>query len=190
MNQSALISKLKNGEAQAFNEIVASCQDMIYNTALSLLQQEQEAEDITQEVFIQLYHSIAEFREEAALSTWLYKVTVSKSMDALRKKQREKRGGWWKRLTGAEASEEAISFQHPGVLAENKEKSAVLWKAINRLPESQRVAFTLQKMEGLSMQDIADVMEKSVDSVESLLARARKNLRDHLADYYVKTQES
>jgi len=75
-------------------------------------------------------------------------------------------------------------FEHPGVKAENKEKSAILFKAVNRLPENQRTAFLLQKLEGLSQQEIAAILKTSSSAVESLLSRAKVNLKKSLTDYY------
>lgn len=75
-------------------------------------------------------------------------------------------------------------FDHPGIQLENKEKSETLFNAINKLPEDQKVAFTLNKIDGLSYKEISEVTEKSVSSIESLLFRARKNLQKILAVYY------
>lgn len=182
MNQRELISKLKQGDGSAFEQAIAQWQDLVYNTALGLVQESTEAEDITQEVFIQLYQSVSGFREEALLSTWLYRVTVNKSLDSIRRNRTKKRLGLIGKLIGIEAYEEPDTFYHPGVQLEQKENAARLLDAIRRLPDLQRVAFTLQKMEGLSQQEIADVMEKSIDSVESLLKRARQQLKKILID--------
>ena len=74
---------------------------------------------------------------------------------------------------------------HPGVSLDNKEKAKELFKAIELLPEKQKIAFTLNRIEGLSYQEISDIMKLTVASVESLLHRARKNLRKNLETYYL-----
>lgn len=79
---------------------------------------------------------------------------------------------------------EPASFVHPGVQLENKERAAVLFKALEKLPESQKTAFVLHKTEGLSYQEVAEVLNVSVSSVESLMFRAKNNLQKHLAGYY------
>lgn len=75
-------------------------------------------------------------------------------------------------------------FNHPGVVLENKEKSAIIFKAINTLPETQRVIFTLAKIDGKSYQEIVEITGKSLSSVESVLFRAKKTLKKKLADFY------
>ena len=75
-------------------------------------------------------------------------------------------------------------FIHPGVLTENKEQAAILFKAINQLPEKQKTAFMLQKIQDMSQQNIAEIMELSEGAVESLLMRAKANLKKLLSNYY------
>jgi len=79
---------------------------------------------------------------------------------------------------------DASDFVHPGVVAENREKAAILYKAIDQLPETQKVAFLLSETDGLSYAEISEIVGTSVSSIESLLFRARKNLRKILADVY------
>jgi RNA polymerase sigma-70 factor (ECF subfamily) len=79
---------------------------------------------------------------------------------------------------------EPVDFQHPGVALDRKEQAALLFRMIDQLPENQKVAFTLHKSEELSYQEIADVMKLSVSAVESLLFRARQNLRKLLEKHY------
>ena len=160
---------------------------MAYNTAIGILQNTEDAEDIAQEVFIQVYHSVAQFKGDSKVSTWLYRITVTKSLDFLRSKKRKKRFAFVQSLFGAESKEplvEQASFVHPGGQLEKKETAAILLKAIDKLPENQKTAFTLHKVEGLSYQEVAEVMEASLSSVESLLFRAKSNLQSYLKDYY------
>jgi len=166
---------------------VETHQNLVYNTALGLLQNTADAEDITQEVFIQVFHSVEQFKGESKFSTWLYRITVTKCLDFLRSKKRKKRFAFVQNLFGAESNEplvEQTSFVHPGVQLENKERAAILFKAIDKLPENQKAAFTLHKVEGLSYQEVAEVLRVSVSSVESLLFRAKNNLQKYLSDYY------
>ncbi|MFZ1528127.1 MAG: RNA polymerase sigma factor [Ferruginibacter sp.] len=170
----------------SFSEIVNQLQGMVYNTALGIVQNEQDAEDITQDVFIQVYESLNEFKADAKLSTWVYRITVNKALDFERKKKSSKRGGFLKRIFNTTEADEPVSFQHPGVALDKKEDAAALFKAISKLPDNQRVAFLLLKTEGLSYAEVADVMQTSVQAVESLQARAKLNLKKYLEDYYQK----
>lgn len=188
MNQQELIVQLQRGDGQAFKKLVDEWQDMVYNTALGIVQNADDADDITQDVFIQVYQSVSSFKGESKFSTWLYRIVITKSLDHLKKKKRKKRFGFMQSLFGNNSDEEIHpeEFNHPGVLMENKERAAELFKALQQLPDKQRIAFTLHRLEAQRHQDIAAVMELSVTAVESLIARAKGNLRQILKDYYEK----
>jgi len=188
LNEWTLIEQLKQGDETAFKTIVETWQTMVYNTALSIVQNAEDAEDIAQEVFIQVYQSVQSFKGESKFSTWLYRVTISKSLDHERRKKRKKRFAFIRSLSESqnESPVYAPDFHHPGIVLDRKEKAAIIFKAIGALPNNQRIAFTLHKVEGLSYQEISEVMETSVSSVESLIHRARNNLKKLLGDYYSK----
>lgn len=191
LNEWNLIERLKRGDEAAFKQVVENAQGLVYNTALGIVQQPEDAEDVTQEVFVQLYESIHSFKGESKLTTWLYRITVSKAMDHLRKKKRKKRFAFIQSLFGAneELLHDPPDFVHPGVSLDNKEKAKQLFKAIDRLPNKQKIAFTLNRIEGLSYQEISEIMKLSIASVESLLHRARKNLRKTLETFYLQNEE-
>ncbi len=188
MSDQELIKLLKEGNESAFKTIVEKWQDMVFNTCMGLVQDANDAEDVAQEVFIQVYESVEQFKGESKFSTWLYRIAVTKSLDHLRKKKRKKRFAFLQSLFGVN-EEEVIQdpeFHHPGVKLENKEQAAVLFKAISKLPDNQKAAFTLHKLEGLSYQEVAEALSTTVSSVESLMHRAKGNLRKILTDYYQK----
>lgn len=186
MNELDLIQQLRAGDELAFKSLVTNYQDLVYNTALGIVQNSADAEDVAQEVFIQVYRSIDQFKGDARLSTWIYRITTTKALDHIRSRKRKKRFAFITSLFGPndELVHEPIDFQHPGVTLDRKEQAALLFQMIAQLPENQKVAFTLHKTEELSYQEIADVMQLSVSAVESLLFRARQNLRKLLEKYY------
>ncbi len=186
MTEWELIEQLKEGDQAAFKQIVNTWQDMVYNTTLGILQQSEDAEDVTQEVFIQVFESIDKFKGESKFSTWLYRIAVSKSLDHLRKKKRKKRFAFVQSLFGKndELVFDPPELLHPGVVAEKREDAAVVFKAISELPENQHIAFVLNKTEGLSYRDISEVMNISESAVDSLLHRAKSNLRKKLEEFY------
>lgn len=187
MHQSeALIDKLKQGDQAGFTAMVDAYQDMVYNTAISIVQNADDADDITQEVFVQVHLSISEFKGESKLSTWLYRITISKALDHEKKKNRKKRFGFVHSLfgSGGEEQNHPVEFNHPGVQLEKKEKAAELFNALKQLPEKQRVAFTLHKIEGRCHQEVAEIMDTSLYAVESLMGRAKLNLKKMLNNYY------
>lgn len=186
LNEWNLIEQLKQGNETAFKTIVENTQGLVYSTAIGIVQNAEDAEDVTQEVFVQLYESIDSFKGESKLSTWLYRIAVSKAMDHLRKKKRKKRFAFIQSLFGAndELVHDPPDFVHPGVKLDDKEQARALFKAIEQLPPNQKIAFNLHRIEGLSYQEISDIMKTTVASVESLLHRSRKNLRKILENYY------
>jgi RNA polymerase sigma factor (sigma-70 family) len=186
LNELELIQQLRAGDELAFKSLVANYQDMVYNTALGVVQNAQDAEDVAQEVFIQVYRSIDQFKGDARLSTWIYRITTTKALDHIRSKRRKKRFAFITSLFGPndELVHEPVDFQHPGVALDRKEQAALLFSMISQLPDNQKIAFTLHKTEGLSYQEVADVMELSVSAVESLLFRARQNLRKLLEKHF------
>ena len=144
-------------------------------------------EDITQEVFIQVYQSVGSFKGDAKFSTWLYRITIAKSLDNEKRKRRKKRFAFILRLFGedGEAQYHPVEFNHPGVILDNKEKAGELFKALQKIPDNQRIAFTLNKIEGLNNNEIAEIMNTTFYAVESLLARAKANLKKELKTYYL-----
>ena len=159
---------------------------MVYNTALGIVQNPEDADDITQEVFVQVYHSISSFKGESKLSTWLYRITLSKALDHVKKGKRKKRFAFVQSLLGAREEETVhpVEFDHPGIQLEKKERAAELFRAMKELPENQRIAFSLHKLEGLSYREITEIMDTSLFAVESLMGRAKNNLKKYLEKYY------
>jgi RNA polymerase sigma-70 factor (ECF subfamily) len=186
VSEGDLVERLKAGDESAFRDLVETKQGMVYNTVLGLVQQAEDAEDVTQEVFIKVFESIHQFKGESAFSTWLYRISVTTALEFLRRKKRKKRFAFITSLFGEKDGEELgiPDFVHPGVQMDNREKSAILMRAVNKLHENQRIAFSLNKVEGLSYQEVAEVMRLTVSAVESLLHRARQNLKRALEDYY------
>lgn len=164
-----------------FETWVHSSKDIVYNTALGIMLNEADAEDITQDVLLSLYKKAPSFREESKVSTWLYRITVNRCIDVQRKKNRKIK--WWGKQDKTD-EDEAFHFEHPGVLVEKQEHAKALFAALKKIPQDQRAAYVLHKMEDKSMQEIADILNRSTSAVESLLSRANQGLRSHLKTYY------
>lgn len=186
MTEQELIAGLLKGDESAFKTVVNTYKKLVYNTVLGFVQNTGDAEDVTQDVFIRVYENIGRFKQQCKLSTWIYRISITQAVDFTRKRDRKKRGGFILSLFNSEQEliYDPADFIHPGVLAENKERSAILFKAINRLPQNQQTAFLLQKVEDCSQQQIAEIMELSEGAVESLLSRAKGNLKKLLINYY------
>jgi RNA polymerase sigma factor (sigma-70 family) len=172
-----------------FHRVFEAHKNRVFNTALGLVQNRADAEDVAQEVFVKVFESFARFRGEAQPATWIYRITVHCAFDFLKAKKRKKRFGFVVSIFGAQqdertASVELADFDHPGVALERKERARILFKAIDQLPEQQKAAFTLAKLEGLSYAEIAEVLQTSTASVESLMFRAKQNLQKRLREFY------
>lgn len=161
-------------------------QGRIYNAALNLLQNQLEAEEVTQDVFLEAYNKQQSFKGDASISTWLYRIAINKCIDILRKKQRRLKWTNPLKWMAAEAllPVEPTDFVHPGIVTENKEKAAILYNALLHLPVNQRTAYLLHDTEHLSYKEISEVLKTSIPAVESLLFRARQNLRKSIEKYY------
>lgn len=182
-----LVSELKQGSQTAFRNLVERFQKKVFNVSLSFVRNIEEAEDVSQEVFIEAFRAMTHFREESSLGTWIYRITVNKSLESIRRRKVKKRFAVIASLFGADENRSALEipdFRHPGLALEDQEKGEILFAAIDRLSEHQKIAFVLHHVEGLSYQEIADVQQTTVSSVESLIFRAKQNLRKRLSSYY------
>lgn len=186
MNEAGFIQRLQQRDEAAFSELVTLWKDNIYNTALGIVQQEQDAADITQDVFLLAWRAIEGFKGNSGIGTWLYRITVNRSRDHLRKRERNRRFAWIRLAWGIAGNHEteAPDFIHPGVQLEKKQEAAILFAAIRKLPAQQRIAYSLQKVELLPVIEIAAILVLSEGAVESLLQRAKNNLQKSLTTYY------
>ncbi|RKR85600.1 RNA polymerase sigma-70 factor (ECF subfamily) [Mucilaginibacter gracilis] len=186
MTEEQLLQNLFRGDEKAFRLLVDTYKNMVFNTVLGFIQNRNDAEDVTQNVFIKVFETISSFKQQSKLSTWIYRLSVNESLDFIRAKNRKKR---WAVVTSLFGNDNELLHQvahteHPGVIAENKETATILFKAINKLPDKQKTAFLLQKTQDCSQQKIAEIMQLSEGAVESLLTRAKANLKKLLINYY------
>jgi len=190
MNDKELFNTIKKDKTAGFKRLVELYQRLVVNTCYGFVHNRQDAEDIAQDVFMEVYRSIDRFRGQSKLSTWLYRISVNKSLNHIRD---NKKNTWFQSLDilfssedqNAKVQEPADTKKNiPDEISENKEMGKYIYEAIASLPENQRIAFTLSKYEDLSYKEIADVMEISLSSVESLIFRAKKNLQKKLIRHY------
>ncbi len=181
------IELIAAGDKAAFKIFYEYFKAKVYNTAISYLQNAEEAEEITQDVFVEIFHSAITFKGESSPSTWVYRITINKCLDALRYRKRKKRFGFLSSLFGDSVDSPELDiphFDHPGIALENKENASILFGVIDLLPENQKTAFILSQLEELPQKEIADTMQLSQKAVESLIQRAKANLRNNLEKFY------
>ncbi len=178
------IEELQNGSQSEFEQLLQEYRDKVINICYGFLSSREDAEDVAQEVFVEVYRSIGQFRREAKLATWISRIAVNKSIDTLRKRKRKKRLVDLKGLFFAKGC--GAAHQDPAEPLNLKERRDILFMAMQNLPTKQRTALVLCKIELLSNKEAAKVMRTSVSAVESLLFRGRANLEKELRQYYEK----
>ena len=188
INQEEFIKNLRSGNQAAFSLLIDDYQQKVFHTCISFVPNKEDAEDIAQEVFLEVYKSIGKFKGNSKLSTWIYKICTNKCLEFIRKKNAKKRLVFIQRILGNEIPLDKTNFftefNHPGILLEHKEQSETIYLALNTLPESQKTVFTLAKLDGKTYQEIVEITGKSLSSVESIMFRAKKNLQKKLANFY------
>ena len=155
----------------------------IYNVCVRLLDSREEAEDITQDVFVKAYKAYGNFRWESELGTWLFRIAVNLCLNHQRRGKRRR----WMSLDVFEDNSEVYVIPdrslQPDEAVQKSELERIVQKAINRLPGRQRVALILSRYEELSYKQIAETMNCSIPAVESLLHHAKQNLVKRLRPY-------
>lgn len=182
-----LLVEIARGSEGALAELYGEFKNRVYNTALGYLQNTGEAEEVTQDVFVKIFQSAARFEGKSTVSTWIYRIAVNQSLDRLSHRKRQKRFGIMVSMFRSNSQAPAMDFphfEHPGVLLEQKDNARILFQVIQSLPEQQKTAFILSFIEALPRQEVADVMQLSLKALESLLQRAKANLRERLDDFY------
>ena len=172
---------------EAFRQMVDQYKDKVVNTCFGFVHQREDAEDIAQDVFVEAWIKYDTFKGDAQLSTWLYRIAVNKSIDALRKQKARKYIDLFKNILHLDSKESMAVKQNqpdPHQKMELDEREQILVSALQNIALNQRIAITLSKYEDLSVKEIAQVMETTESAVESLLSRAKLSLRKQLEATY------
>jgi RNA polymerase sigma-70 factor (ECF subfamily) len=187
MTDRELVEGLKNQERAAVRHLVSCYQKKVIKTASYFLGSLEEAEDLSQEIFMEIMASIHKYRQDAAFSTWIYRITVNRALNRVKRNRREaivaRIGSFLHTVPGGK-SRIADLPSDARLPLEEDEQRRLLYKAIGSLPENQRIAFILHKFEERSYKEIAGVMALSLASVESLIHRAKLNLQKSLLPHF------
>jgi RNA polymerase sigma-70 factor, ECF subfamily len=179
-DEKTLVERLKHRDPAAFKILLDKYKNKVANICYRFLFNREDAEEISQEVFILIYKGIPSFRGDAKLSTWIYQLAASRSIDLIRNRKRKKRMGQVTSLLGLrEEGHEIVDHQEidPVEILENEEKGRIIRNAIDTLPLKYRRAFTLSKCEEFSHKEVAEIMGISQSALESVVHRAKKKLR-------------
>lgn len=189
MADEELIDRILGGERESFRILVQRYHTKVINICIGLVHNYQDAEDIAQDVFIEIFQSLGRFRRQSTLYTWIYRIAVNKSINFLRKAKLRRYAGSLEKMFFSPSGTSQKIEMHPASdctpteILVNKEKALALHQAIDSLPLNQRIAFTLHKYEDLSYKDVAETMELSLSAVESLIHRAKLNLQRKLINF-------
>lgn len=180
MTDSEYIQAVRSGDRPAFKPLVERYQQMVFRTAMGFLHHQEDAEDLTQEIFIRVYQSLDSYSGEAGFSTWLYRITVNHCLNFLRSRKRNSLFSFAEDLPGQlinKASEEV----NPDEQLEENERERQIRNAIDSLSDKQRTAFVLSRYDELPQKEIAQIMNISEGAVEQHLQRAKINLQKKLS---------
>ena len=188
MDDKLLIDKLLEQNDHAFSILIEKYQKLVYATVFRLVRNQADAEDIFQEVFIEVYRSVSYLRNENDLSGWLFRISYNKSISFLRKKNPAKATGQLApgEMTVLMAYTRLVDKETPACKLEQREANQILFTAIDRLPEMQKKVLLMHKFEDYSHKEICEKLDISIASVESLIYRAKTSLRKSLHVYYIK----
>jgi len=186
MEEFEIISDILKGDKEKFRFIVEKYQQMVFRTCMGFVHDKDDADDLTQEVFIKAYQSLPKFKMESAFSTWLYRISVNASLNKIRKTSGR---SFFHRLGSVFSGEDkndplfsASDMEDPENILIRQEHFHWLQKALDSLPGKQRTAIILSKYDDLPQKEIAEIMDITEGAVEALLQRAKKNLRTRLSD--------
>lgn len=179
MQEKEFIDRLKKGDEKAFRKLTDDHGQMIFNTCYSFLKNQDDADDIAQDVFVEAFQSIHRFRSEANIRTWLYRIAINKSLNFMK---RQKRHSFTDDFTNIK--DDSLQESDASKNTEDEERLKIIYDAVQSLSKNQRIAFTLHKIDDKSYKEISEIMNVSVSSVESLMHRAKTNLQKKLVNYY------
>jgi RNA polymerase sigma-70 factor (ECF subfamily) len=163
VEDSILVRAAQNGDVDAFEELVRRYQTSIYRVALRMLGSRADAQDAVQETFVRVWRALPRFRHDSAISTWLYRIVTRRALDRIASR----------RSTGTLDEVEVEAGPDPAQAAEHQERLRAIRRAIAKLPPDQRAALVLREFEGLSYQEVAQVLGASVPAVKTRIHRAR-----------------
>jgi RNA polymerase sigma-70 factor, ECF subfamily len=187
MTDHELIEGLKRQDRIAIHTLVNTYQKKVIKTAFYFLQNMEDAEELSQDIFIDILDSAGNFRKASSLSTWIYRITVNRSLNLVKKNSRRKVFQSLEDYFSKKKNDDDQPLSEPGVVStpfEENEKREILNKAIQSLPENQKISFVLSKYEELSYKEISEIMNLSLSSIESLIHRAKLNLQKKLVKHF------
>ncbi|MGQ0721204.1 MAG: RNA polymerase sigma factor [Candidatus Eiseniibacteriota bacterium] len=179
-----LVRRARDGDEAAFQELLERHQGRVYHHALRLMGNSQDAEEVLQDTFVQVYRNLGRFEERSRFSTWVYRIATNEALMRLRRARRT-REVFLEDALGRDSENPAESIRDFSRSAleevEERELLDILQRLLAEMPEEHRAVFAMRDIDGLTNAEVADVLEISVGAVKSRLHRARLYLRDRLS---------
>ncbi len=180
-SDSRYIKQAIEGDRRAFECIVKSYKDKVFRICYSYTNSVHDAEDIAQDAFVEVYKSMGTFNQQSSVSTWIYRIASNKAIDHIRKHKRKKRDTGV--LNYLDDDQNTFEIEAEGSAAEDiisQQRRKFLYQGLNKLPERQKKAFVLTQIEGMTHKEVAEIMQTTVKSIEVLVVRGRKKLKQVL----------
>lgn len=179
MTEKDLIQKAKNGDQDAFGQLVLAHQNKVYTICVHMVTDREEAADLAQEAFLKAWRSLSTFQGESSFATWMHRLTTNVCLDYLRKQSRRQNISTAVSLDDEDSgwTEPADHSQDPQQHLEREERKRALSRALAELPEHHRQTLIMREVSGMSYQEIADALNTDLGTIKSRIARARERLR-------------
>jgi RNA polymerase sigma-70 factor (ECF subfamily) len=185
LDDAALVQRAKAGDEDAFAGLVERHQSRVYHHALRLMGSVEDAEEVLQDTFLQVFRNLDRFEERSRFSTWIYRIATNEALMRLRKARRKREVFLEDTPGGGQFGEEIRDFARSALDdVQDAEIREALSRTLAELPEEYRVVFTMRDIDGLSNAEVAEVLEISVPAVKSRLHRSRLFLRDRLSKVF------
>lgn len=183
----ALIKKFNKGSIEAFEELIARYESKLFNLAIRFLKNQEDTEEVLQDVFTTVYRKVGKFEGKSAFSSWVYRITVNAALMKLRKRKQSPAVSL-EDLAPATREQflesESVFGERSDHTSMNRELRMIMQSAINRLPEQYRAVFILRDVDGMSNQEVGEILELSIPAVKSRLHRSRLMLRRKLQRHW------
>lgn len=183
-----LVERCNAGDRVAFRILVEKHQTAVFNTVVGIVKDPDEADDLTQEIFVKVYRSLGRFMGESLFTVWLYRIAVNQSLDRLKSRKRRPSTVSMDDLSGTAELEWDALFADAAPNAAELYEETQLQEAIHRvlrtLAPDHRVVITLKDIEGLSQEEIAAILQCPLGTIKSRLTRAREALKERLRPFY------
>ncbi|PKO96090.1 MAG: hypothetical protein CVU12_07130 [Bacteroidetes bacterium HGW-Bacteroidetes-7] len=177
-DEKKIIDSILSGETEMYRLLVERYHEKIFILVRGFVHQTEDAEDVTQETFMQAFVSLGSFNGKSEFSTWLYRIGINSAYDFIKKRNRKSIIEFYtEKISALNDFITSTKTDNPQTIMSGKETEEIIYKEIDNLPANQKTALILSRLDGLSQKEIAEIMSLSVQAVDSLIQRAKRQLK-------------